>query len=107
LELTEFFIRPSEQARGVGRALLEHAFPRGQYQQSLIISTLDQRAQACYLQARTYPITPVYTFGGTPHVNGVTTDLDFEPIQAAPKTLETLAKIDTLILGHRRDEDHE
>jgi len=107
LELTEFFIRPNEQTQGVGRALLEHAFPRGQYQQSLIIATLDQRAQARYLKAGTYPITPVYTFGGTPHVNGVTTGLDFESIQAAPDTLETLAKIDTLILGHRRDEDHE
>jgi len=107
LELTDFFIRSNEQARGVGKALLEHAFPRGHYQQRLIIATLDQRAQARCFMAGAHPVTLGYTFGRSQHVNNVILDLDFEPIQATPNTLESLPKIDSVILGHRRDEDHE
>jgi GNAT superfamily N-acetyltransferase len=38
-ELTEFFVRPGEQARGIGRALIERAFPAGRGKVRSIIAT--------------------------------------------------------------------
>src|SRR6185503_4299571 len=53
-ELTEFFVRPDEQAAGVGRELLERAFPKENARHRLIVATNDARALARYHKAGVY-----------------------------------------------------
>lgn len=65
-ELTEFFVRPDEQSRGVGRALLERAFPAGRGTVRSIVATSDVRAQARYYAAGTVARFPLFTLGGVP-----------------------------------------
>ncbi len=106
LELTELFVSPSAQAKGVGRRLLARTFPGTKADQRLIIATLDLPAQACYLKEGVYPHCPIYTFGGEPKPIALDTDLDFQSISVSPETLEILASLDKTVLGHRRDIDH-
>jgi GNAT superfamily N-acetyltransferase len=49
--LTEFFVLPDHQSRGIGRALIERAFPAGRGNVRSIIATSDVRAQARYYAA--------------------------------------------------------
>ncbi len=63
-ELTEFFVRPGTQSQGVGRELLERAFPAGRGHLRLIIATTDIRAISRYLRADVMPRFPVTTFTG-------------------------------------------
>jgi GNAT superfamily N-acetyltransferase len=60
-QLTELFVIPAEQSGGVGRQLLQRAFPEGNEHKS-IIATTDMRAQSLYLKAGVYPRFPLYFF---------------------------------------------
>lgn len=104
-ELTEFFVRPSEQAAGVGRELLERAFPRGNARHRVIVATNDARALARYHKAGVYARIPEYFLIRTPEPVTVATDLTIEIMTASPETLELVGQIDAVILGHRRDVD--
>ncbi|MBO0686388.1 MAG: GNAT family N-acetyltransferase, partial [Candidatus Dormibacteraeota bacterium] len=70
LELTEFFVRPGEQSRGVGRALLDRVFPVGRGTVRSIIATTDVRAQARYYAAGTVARFPLYTLAAAPEDPG-------------------------------------
>src|SRR5437868_7783940 len=80
LELTELFVRPDQQSQGVGKALLERAFPSGRGSIRSIVATADVRAQARYYAAGTVARFPLYTLGGAPGDPGPTPDLVPEPI---------------------------
>ncbi len=107
LELTEFFVRPDQQARGVGQELLRRVFPAAGASPRSIIASTDLPAQVRYLKAGVYPRFPIYYFWRTPAADPIASDLIFEPITASPKTLAALAELDRTIIGHRRDTDHE
>lgn len=107
LELTEFFARPGVQSGGVGRELLVRVFPHEQYQQRIIIATTDVRAQARYLKTGVLPRFPVYYFWRKPEALPLDGDLQSEPMIPSPELWETLAAIDTAVLGHSRTTDHE
>jgi GNAT superfamily N-acetyltransferase len=107
LELTEFFVRPDQQARGVGQELLLRVFPKAEVAQRSVIASTDIPAQVLYLKAGAYPRFPIYYFWRTPTPALVATDLSFEPITASSKNLAILGKLDRAIIGHRRDIDHE
>ena len=64
VELTEFFVLPEAQARGVGRELLERAFPAGVGTVRSIVATADVRAQARYYAAGTVARFPIYSLAG-------------------------------------------
>lgn len=66
VELTEFFVRPSQQSRGVGRALLERTFPTGGSELRSIIATTDVRALARYYAVDTVARFPMFTMGAEP-----------------------------------------
>jgi GNAT superfamily N-acetyltransferase len=66
LELTEFFVLPTNQSRGVGRALIERAFPAGRGDIRSIIATTDVRAISRYYAAGTVARFPILTIGGVP-----------------------------------------
>jgi len=105
-ELTEFFVKPAVQSRGVGRALLERVFPRAGAAHRTIIATFDARAQALYLKSGVYSRFPIYYFDRTPEPITVDTDLSFESLTNTPGHLTALDAIDVAILGHRRTADH-
>ena len=65
-ELTELFVRPGRQSSGVGRQLLEHAFPLGRGDVRSIIATTDVRATARYYAADTVARFPYFTLTGRP-----------------------------------------
>ena len=66
-ELTEFFVLPITQSKGVGRALLEHAFPSRPGRVRSIIATTDERALSRYYAAGTAPRFPILTLSGLPN----------------------------------------
>jgi GNAT superfamily N-acetyltransferase len=103
LELTEFFVLPDQQSRGVGRALLERAFPEGRGAVRSIIATSDVRAQARYYAAGTVGRFPLYTLGGVPGDPEPATDLVPEPIDGEA-AVEAQRSIERRVLGHRRSD---
>lgn len=66
LELTEFFVLPGRQSAGVGRALLERAFPADGRDVRSIIATTDVRAQSRYARAGTTARFPFFSLVGEP-----------------------------------------
>lgn len=66
LELTEFFVLPGRQSAGVGRALLERAFPVDGHDVRSIIATTDVRAQSRYARAGTTARFPFFSLVGEP-----------------------------------------
>jgi GNAT superfamily N-acetyltransferase len=103
LELTEFFVRPSQQSRGVGKALLERAFPPQLGAVRSIIATSDVRAQVRYYAAGTVARFPLFTMGGVPgeaSASGVVT----EPMDDQ-RAIEVQRDVERTVLGHRRSDD--
>jgi len=107
-ELTEFFVRPSAQARGIGRELLERAFPAEGASRRLIMATMDARALTRYLRTGLRPRFVQFYFARKAEARAVPSDLVIEPMPAPidEATLEALAAIDREVLEIRRDQDH-
>jgi GNAT superfamily N-acetyltransferase len=107
LELVDFFVLPGNQSTGVGRQLLERAFPRdGAYKRAIIAST-DIRALSRYLKSGVYPRFPLYYIFREPRPVEIETDLEFRPVTSNQETIAAFREIDQVILGFTRDEDHE
>ena len=104
-ELTEFFVRPGTQSQGVGRDLLERAFPAGRGHLRLIIATTDIRAISRYLRSDVMPRFPVTTFTGPAREVPLVSGLDAEPLEL-DRDLDDVNAIDDAVLGHRREVDH-
>lgn len=103
-ELTEFFVLPDVQGKGVGRRLLELAFPAGRGLVRSIVATSDVRAQARYYAAGTVARFPVYTLAGSPATAEPAGDL--QPVRIDnPRTIEDQRAIEQHVLGHRRAEE--
>ncbi len=109
-ELTELFVVVEAQGHGVGRALLERAFPATGVGHRSIVATADPAALSRYLRQGFRCTSPVYAFEGRPgeaspdRLDGLVVksldDLSAEERSAG------LAAVDDAILGARRDEDH-
>ena len=106
-ELIDYYVLPSHQATGVGRELLERAFPRGGSRRRAIIASTDIRALARYLKSGVYPRFPIYYFFRKPQPVSLETGLEFRPSAGTPETLAAIREIDRAILGFERDVDHE
>ena len=102
-ELTEFFVRPNQQSKGIGKALLEKAFPDGRGQVRSIIATSDVRAQARYYAAGTVARFPLFTMGGAPAASSPLHDLTAESIDGS-QAIQAQRSIERTVLGHRRSE---
>jgi len=105
-ELTEFFVRPSAQASGIGRELLAKAFPAEGAAHRGIVATTDNRAIARYLRSGLDGRRPMVGFEAVPRPVTLETDLISEPLAATPATLEAIGELDRRLIGFRRDEDH-
>jgi GNAT superfamily N-acetyltransferase len=104
LELTEFFVRPDQQSRGVGKALLERAFPAGRGTVRSIVATSDVRAQARYYAAGTVARFPLFTLAGIPGAMEHIRPIMAEPIDGE-HAIEAQRAIERTVLGHRRSDD--
>ena len=104
-ELTEFFVRPGVQSQGLGRQLLERAFPRDRGDLRVIIATTDIRALSRYMRAGVVPRFPVATFSGQSREVALVDGLDVEPLDLDRDT-DAVNAIDDVVLGHRREPDH-
>ena len=101
-ELSEFFVRPERQSAGIGRALLERAFPVGRGEVRAIVATGDVRAMARYHHADTAIQFPILGLNGVPAADAADT-LRLEPGRITdPDGLEEVAEIERTVLGHDR-----
>ena len=103
LELTEFFVEPTQQSKGSGRALLARAFPLERGEVRSIIATTDVRALARYFAADTSARFPLLTLTGPPagaHVSGA---LEIVTLDAArPEHLSAVDSVERSVLGFVR-----
>jgi GNAT superfamily N-acetyltransferase len=105
LELTHFFVVPGAQSKGVGRGLLELAFPADGGRHRTILATQDPRAMSRYLRSGVRFITSVIDFTGPPRAAPVPADLEFERLSSSAASVEQIALIEAQVIGHRRDVD--
>lgn len=104
-ELTELFVKPGTQSSGLGRELIQRAFPANGAEKRFIIATPDFRAQALYLKSGVFPRFSIYYFGRQSEQLSIDTDLLFVPLENNTETLQTLAEIDQDVIGFQRDKD--
>jgi GNAT superfamily N-acetyltransferase len=105
LELTEFFVHPGRQAKGVGRALLARAFPLGRGEVRSIIATTDVRALGRYYAADTVPRFPLLTLTGAPADPGPIAGLEVVHLDGTvPGQLADVAAVERAVLGYPRGE---
>lgn len=105
LELTHFFVDPGIQARGIGRALLERAFPPDRGRHRSIVATQDAPALALYLRSGVGYLTTSVDFVVKPTGIASTSDLEFEPLVLDDASVELVAGVEREVLGYRRDVD--
>lgn len=104
-ELTEFFVLPTSQSRGVGRALLERAFPSRPGQVRSIIATTDERALTRYYAAGTAPRFAILTLYGQPQRTRGQSALMARPISVdLASQLDTVREIELATLESARGE---
>ena len=105
LELTEFFVHPGRQAGGVGRALLERAFPADRGEVRAIIATTDTRAQSRYYRAGTAARFPIASLEAEPRPVEVG-DARLEVERLAPDAdLAPLRRIEAEVLEFDRGDE--
>jgi len=104
-ELSEFFVRPSRQSAGVGRRLLEAAFPLGRGDVRAIIATTDVRALARYYRAGTVARFPILALERPLNVDDPAeqaADMALEPVRASTADLAAIAEIERAVLEFDR-----
>jgi GNAT superfamily N-acetyltransferase len=108
LELTEFFVRPGFQSRGLGRVLLDRAFPpAGRQDHSRvrsIIATADVRALARYHRAGTVVRFPFFTLAGKPAHGEARPGLEPIAMARGSEAMAAVRDIERSVLGFGRDD---
>jgi GNAT superfamily N-acetyltransferase len=105
-ELSEFFVLPDNQSAGVGRALLDKAFPPGRGDVRVIIATTDVRAQARYYQAGTVARFPIAGMSAKPGVAaGKALSNGLEPVAATADDIGALAALERSALEFDRGDE--
>jgi GNAT superfamily N-acetyltransferase len=103
-ELSEFFVRPGHQSAGIGRALLQRAFPAGRGEVRAIIATIDPRAQSSYYRAGTAARFPISGLTGKPgHASGSgPLDAGLEVVAATPDDIQQLLELERDVIEFDR-----
>src|SRR5205807_1912462 len=102
-ELTEFFVLPTSQSKGLGRKLIERAFPTGRGDVRSIIATTDTRALARYYRADTVARFPMLSLQGNPAEADMAGDMTPRPLDAeSEEDLSALGEVERAVLEHTR-----
>jgi predicted acetyltransferase len=104
-ELTELFVRPGRQSKGVGRELIQRAFPIGRGDVRSIIATTDVRANARYYAADTVARFPYYTLSGSPRDDATPGDLTVEAVGTDEAALAVISEIERTVIEFPRGTD--
>jgi hypothetical protein len=105
LELTHFFVEPGTQEKGVGRALLERAFPPGRGRHRVIVATQDPRALGLYLRFGVHYVTTSMDLNRRPEPVEVRSDLEIARLAADEASVALVGVVEEAVLGHSRDVD--
>jgi GNAT superfamily N-acetyltransferase len=103
-ELTELFVRPGAQSAGVGKSLIERAFPVGRGDVRLIIATNDVRALARYYAADTVARFSMASLAAAPKPASGARSL--EVTRATPDDTGVVAEIEKAVVGFARHDDY-
>jgi ribosomal protein S18 acetylase RimI-like enzyme len=111
--LSQLFVRPNTQAKGIGQALLSKALTqakrRGATNHALITPAYNVASTGLYLSNGFYPREPLYRMAAPAQAvaqNLVDAGYDATPIAPWPGPREWMAEIDEALLGLRRDLHH-
>jgi GNAT superfamily N-acetyltransferase len=111
--LSQLFVRPQTQAKGVGQALLSktlmQAQRNGATNRALITPAYNITSTGLYLNNGLYPREPLYRMAAPaqPVAQNLTDpEYDTTPIAPWPEPREWMAEIDEALLGLRRDLHH-
>ena len=112
--LSQLFVSPETQAKGVGQALLSktlmQAERNGAANRALITFGYNMASTGLYLQNGLYPREPIYHMAAPAHSlapNLVDAGYDITPIEPRPQSGEWIGRIDQELLGYRRDPHHQ
>jgi len=112
--LSQLFVSPETQAKGIGQALLSktlmQAERNGAANRALITFASNIASTGLYLQNGLYPREPLYHMAAPAQVvaqNLADPDYDITPIEPWPQAGEWIAPIDQELLGFRRDLHHQ
>jgi GNAT superfamily N-acetyltransferase len=100
-ELSELFVRPGRQSAGVGRQLLERAFPLDRGEVRVIIATTDVRALARYYGAGTAARFPIVTMSRVPRADAGHAN-EIETVRATLDDLSALAALERAVIEFDR-----
>lgn len=102
LQLTHFFVDTKTQGTGIGRALLDKAFPLGRGKHRSVIATTNPRALSLYLRYGVNFLGMAFCLIGRPQTRTLETDLEIEFVKPSLQTLNAVLGIDSALLGYRR-----
>ena len=107
LELTFFFVDPDARSRGLGRGLLERAFPPGRGHPRIIDATQDTAAVGLYLRSGVHVVATTIELLGKPAMTPIETDLAIERVEpvAEADAESAIVAIERQLLGYGRPED--
>lgn len=100
-ELTEFFVQPGHQGRGIGRELLDRAFPANRGSTRAIIATRDVRALARYYATGMVARFPILGMSGTTNAAAAPRDMTVGSVDGEAD-VAAIRSIDRSLLGFER-----
>ena len=111
--MSQLFVRPDSQARGIGQALLSKTLMQAERNsatnRALITPAYNIASTGLYLNNGLYSREPLYRMAAPAHTveqNLTHTDYDVTLIPPWPAPREWMAEIDEALLGFRRDLHH-
>ncbi|HXV22880.1 MAG TPA: GNAT family N-acetyltransferase [Alphaproteobacteria bacterium] len=105
LELTHFFVEPGVQAKGIGRSLIQRAFPNGRAHHKAILASQDPRALSLYVRSGVNYVTTSVDFIIASRQIEPATDLRFERVGSDGAAVEAITALEQEVLGYRREPD--
>ena len=105
IQLTHFFVSPNAQQGGVGRGLLERAFPLDRGKRRSIIATQHPRALGLYLRFGVRSHGVAATFEKTAEPVSVETDIEVVSLAGGQESIDLITGLEAEILGYGRPED--
>ena len=102
-ELSELFVRPDKQSAGLGKLLLDKAFPSGRGEVRAIIATNDVRGVARYYGAGTAARFVLFSLTGQPRQ---VADENHEALRIGPAEIREFAEMEQAVVGYARHADY-